>query len=60
MNEEYLVNVAYKEIFSLVGHGFDYQSLRKMSIELRRYFYHLLVEEKQARAKNQPTFQQPK
>lgn len=44
IDAEYLVKVQKKEIFALVGHGFSFESLMKMSIEERRYYFHLLME----------------
>lgn len=43
----YLAEVQKKEIFELVGHGFDYNSLKQMSIEERRYYYHLLLKKRE-------------
>jgi hypothetical protein len=51
IDSEYLIKVQKREIFELIGHGFSFESLKKMPIEERRFYFHLLVE------KNQPTNQ---
>lgn len=43
IDANYIANVQMKEIFELIGYGFDYNSLKYMSVEKRRYYYHLLV-----------------
>lgn len=47
IDSKYLVNVQKKEIYYLVGYGFDFQSLMNMSIEERRYYFHLYLEQKE-------------
>lgn len=48
IDAQYLLKVQKKEIFELVGYGFTDSTLMKMSIEERRFYYHMLV------AKNNP------
>lgn len=48
IDSQYLLNIQKKEIFDLVGYGFNDTTLMKMPIEERRFYYHLLV------AKNNP------
>lgn len=55
IEHQYLMHVAYKETFNLVGYGFDYEALRKMPIALRRYYFLQWVEQKQAEKESQPT-----
>lgn len=43
IDPKYLAEIQKKEIFTLVDHGFSYESLMRMSIEERRYYYHLWV-----------------
>lgn len=43
----YLAQVQKKEMFYLIGYGFDYQSIYNMSLEERRYFFHLWLEMKE-------------
>lgn len=57
IDAKYLIQVQKPEIFHLVEHGFDYQSLMDMSIEERRFFFHKLVEyktPKDQKPQNQP------
>lgn len=48
IDSQYLLAVQKKEIFDLVGYGFNDATLMKMSIEERRLYYHMLI------AKNNP------
>lgn len=48
IDSNYLVQIQKKEFFELVGYGFSEEYLNSISIEERRYYYHLLV------AKNNP------
>lgn len=57
VDHHYMVHVAHKETFLLVGHGFDAGYLRKIPIALRRYYFHLLIEKRQAEQGEKP---QPK
>ncbi len=43
-----MINVAYKEIFELVGHGFNDEYLEKMPISLRRFYFKLHQDKLQA------------
>lgn len=45
---EYLTKVQMREIFYLVGHGFGYDSLQRMSLERRRHYYHLYIDKLKA------------
>lgn len=52
---QYMTKVQKREIFELVGHGFSYESLVKMPIEERRFYYHQYVEKHMPKdLKNQP------
>ena len=44
VEDQYMMQVVYPETFNLVGYGFDYQSIMKMPIALRRHFFMMLVE----------------
>ena len=48
-----MVNVAYREIFELVGHGFSSESLEKMPISLRRFYFKLYRDKLQAESGQQ-------
>lgn len=54
VEHQYMTQVAYREMFHLVGYGFDYQSLRKMPIALRRYYYRMWVDQKTEENKRTP------
>ncbi len=51
IDNNYIVNIAMKEIYNLVRIGFGYSDLRSMALAQRRYYFHLLVKENEKRQK---------
>lgn len=51
VNDDYIKNVAMKEIYNLVRVGFSLKDLQDLSLAKRRYYFHLLIEENRARQK---------
>jgi hypothetical protein len=43
IDAKYLVEIQKKEIDDLVAHGWNSETLYKMSVEERRFYYHLLI-----------------
>lgn len=47
VDSEYLTKYQKREIFQLVKAGFSIERIEKMSIEERRFYYNLLLEERE-------------
>lgn len=54
IDAEYIARVQKREIFNLVEHGFSYESLIKMPLDERRYYFHLLIEKNTPQEQDSP------